>query len=202
MKNFLERVIRKIKWKLRPNRVVPSAPEKRAIIEDNRRKYAPATFVETGTFLGDTVDYFKEKFGSITSIELSEKLAARAQKRFAGYDHIKVIQGDSSIVLPAVLAGINSTVLFWLDGHYSSEFFVNDEYILTARGEKKTPIEKELDVILKAPIRSIILVDDARLFTGKDDYPTIQAIRKRVKRINNSYRIFVKKDIIHIVPNS
>jgi hypothetical protein len=77
-----------------------------------------------------------------------------------------------------------------------------DEYIITAKGERNTPIEKELDIILHSSISPIILIDDARLFTGKDDYPSISVIKKQVKNAGKNFLVSVDTDIIHIISNS
>ena len=69
--------------------------------------------------------------------------ANKAIKRFADDKNVRILQGDSGKELPSLIDGVEEPVLFWLDGHYSSEFFVKDEYIRTAKGEKNTPIEKE-----------------------------------------------------------
>jgi hypothetical protein len=44
------------------------------------------------------------------------------------------------------------------------------------------------------------LIDDARLFTGNDDYPSIKEIKNKVKGYITDTAIFVKEDIIHIIP--
>lgn len=196
---LINRAFLKIKWLLRKNNFVPDIIEKRKVIEALRESNQLTTLVETGTFLGDTVEAFKDKFDRIISIELSEELAAKARLRFANTPHITIEQGDSGIVLKKLLASIDGPVLFWLDGHYSSEFFIGKEFIKTAKGEKNTPIEKELDIIFQAALPSVILIDDARLFTGNDDYPTIKQIEMQVKHYRPEARVFVKTDIIHII---
>ena len=200
MWHLLERIILKVKWILRKKNI-PDIIEKREIIEYYRRLYKPCVFIETGTFLGDTVDFFKDKFDTIYSIELSEELAKKAKTRFYGNKNIKIIQGDSADVLASVMAEVNSQALLWLDGHYSSEFYINDELVKTAKGARETPIEKELEVLLGSFVPQIILIDDARLFTGNGDYPTVQFLKNIVKNSNASYEIFIRKDIIHIIPN-
>src|SRR4051812_24567471 len=101
---------------------------KRKIIDNYRQKYNISLLVETGTFLGDTIDYFKHKFNKLYSIELSEDLAARAVKRFEAQNNVSIIQGDSGKVLETLIPSLKEPALFWLDGHYSSEFFHNGEY--------------------------------------------------------------------------
>lgn len=198
--NLLKRVILKIRWIIRKRHVVPSYDEKREIIETYRRIYALKIMVETGTFLGDTIHHFKNNFDTLISIELSEDLADKAAKRFSTDKNVTIIQGDSGIILSTLMAELNKPILFWLDGHYSSEFFIGEEFIRTARAEKDTPIERELDIILQSKVECIILIDDARLFTGKDDYPSIKSIKRKVKLYRSCSEVIVENDIIRIKP--
>lgn len=201
MKQLINKIILKVSWLLKGNRVVPDISKKRVVIEYYRKLFEPKVMVETGTFLGDTVEYFKNKFELVISIELSKDLAERAKKRFKDDKNVRIHQGDSSLLLPSLLTELKNPILFWLDGHYSSEFFINEEFIRTAKGEKNTPIENELDIIFHSGIDSIIMIDDARLFTGKDDYPSLKEIEKKVKAFNINSTVFISTDIIHIIPN-
>lgn len=202
MEKLFNKVIFKIKWIFRKKISIPPMHIKREVIEHYRIIYEPKVMLETGTFFGDTVEYFKNKFESIISIELSADLAIKAVERFRTDKNVRIIQGDSSNVLPSLMIDLKGPVLFWLDGHYSSEFFIEDEFIRTAKGDLNTPIEKELDIILQSKIESIILIDDARLFIGKDDYPTLNAISEKVKGYKDNTTVFVEKDIIVIIPKS
>ena len=179
---------------------IPSYEEKRSIIEECRKKFDIKIFVETGTFLGDTTDFFKEKFDSLYSIELSEELALRATKRFEENKNIQIIQGDSGIILSSLVPTLDKPALFWLDGHYSSEFFHEGEYFVTAKAEINTPVEKELDTILKSGFMHVILIDDARLFVGEHDYPALKTITEKVRASKKNYKVYVEKDIIYVIP--
>jgi hypothetical protein len=201
---MLTKILNKLKFRinrlLKKRFLIPSYEEKRQVIDLHIQRYGPTIFVETGTFLGDTVEAFKDKFEFVYSIELSEELANEAIERFKDVDNIKIIRGNSGEVLSHLVPTINKKILFWLDGHYSSEFYVGDRFIATAKGTKETPILEELDVILNSSIQHIILIDDARLFNGKADYPTLNCVKRKVSTSRNSYTFFVDKDIIHIVP--
>jgi hypothetical protein len=197
------KILRKIKRKLlRPvsGKVVPPPYElKREILNSYKEKYALKIFIETGTFFGDTVEYFKNSFKKVYSIELAEELAKKAKQRFENDRQVEIIQGDSGSILKGILKDINEPILFWLDGHYSSEFFVGDEFIKTARTDKDTPVVEELDTILSSPINHVILIDDARLFDGLGDYPSISSIKRKVRKTKGSaYSCKVENDIIHI----
>lgn len=181
---------------------VPGYDQKRATLNVYKEKYALKTLVETGTFMGDTVEHFKNSFKKVISIELAEDLAKKAQKRFENDNNVVIIQGDSGKVLKDLVRDAAEPILFWLDGHYSSEFFVGEEYIRTARTDVDTPVEEELNTILKSSLNHIVLIDDARLFTGLGDYPSISKLKRMVRRSGKPYKIVVENDIIRIAPSN
>lgn len=180
--------------------ILPSYHEKRAFIERISNQFGTSIMIETGTFLGDTVDFFKDKFEEVYSIELSVELAEKAQKRFAAQNNVKIIQGNSGEVLVDITRKLSKPALFWLDGHYSSEFFVNGEFIKTAKADKDTPIESELSTLMAADLPHLILIDDARLFVGAGDYPSIERIRSIIANSKYNYQLTVDTDIISITP--
>jgi len=74
-----------------------------------------------------------------------------------------------------MLQDSSGRILFWLDGHYSGEG--------TACGDQVSPILQELDLIKAHPRRDhCILIDDSRLFTGVDGYPTLKATKRNCSR--------------------
>jgi hypothetical protein len=153
------------------------------------------TLIETGTFYGGTVWSVRNHFSRIISIELSQTLYERAKKMFESLEHISIIKGDSSKVLPMVLDLMNKPCLFWLDGHYSAG--------ITACGDIQTPIIQEIEAIFAHPVKQhVILIDDARLFVGKDDYPKLDEFIQHIKSINNSLNVEVVDDIIRITPDN
>jgi len=200
MKKYIVKVKMAIANHLRKEVIPPSYEDKKAIIDFYRNKFSLSILVETGTFFGDTVEYFRTKLDKVYSIELSKELADKAVKRFEDCENVSILQGDSGELLASLIVDFKAPALFWLDGHYSSEFFYNGEYIRTARAHKDTPVEKELDTLLNASHQHIILIDDARLFKGKNDYPTIKNIRKKVIAAKSPYQVFVQNDIIIIIP--
>lgn len=179
---------------------IPSYKKKRSILDKYRKNYDAKILVETGTFLGDTVEFFKKRFDRVYSIELSEELFREAKKRFVDDVNVTILQGDSGEVLKALIVTINAPALFWLDGHYSFEFYVGDKFIKTARGNKLTPIINELNILLNDIHQHIVLIDDARLFIGQSDYPKLERIQQMVTNAAFPYECFVSNDIIHIIP--
>ena len=164
---------------------------KQKIVKIYAKKFIISTFVETGTYLGEMIDATKKKFKQIYSIELDDELFENAKKKFSKYNHISIIQGDSSEVLPTILSKIKQPCLFWLDAHYSAG--------ITAKGEIETPIKKELNNIFNSSkFNHIILIDDARMFIGKNDYPTLKELRNFISKKRPNYSFIVKNDIIRI----
>ena len=169
-------------------------PLKMMVVGSYLKLFSIDDFVETGTYLGDTLGYIAKSGVRCTSVELSRELYEAAGKRFNGYKNVSLVQGNSGQVLPELLKVINKPALFWLDGHYSSG--------ITATAETQTPISAELQAILGHSIkRHVILIDDARCFDGKNDYPHLDDLLQ-VIREEGSYRAEVSADIIRLVPRA
>ena len=172
----------------------PSPPPhivKEELIRDYAKTFNTNILIETGTYLGDMVHAMKKSFSKIISFELDQTLAAQAQQRFANDNHIRIIQGDSGKLLGDHLATINEPCLFWLDGHYSGG--------ITAKGALETPIKNELTVILSHPVDGhVILIDDARCFTGENDYPTLDELQNFMKQHKQGWQFQVETDVIRI----
>lgn len=180
-----------IKWLKNAKEGNPPQLYKQIFIKKIAKKYGIKTLIETGTFLGDTVNASKKYFNHIYTIELDNKLHQQAVHRFKRYSHISCLLGDSSKVLPEILNNINEPCLFWLDGHFSGG--------ITAKGELNTPVNKELETIFSHQVKEhVILIDDARLFTGENDYPQIHELKSIVvEKWNCNFQ--VENDIILII---
>lgn len=172
---------------------IPPPPQyKQHIVREYARMYGLHTLIETGTYLGEMVEAVKEDFSRIISIELAPTLYERAVKKFLAFPHIKILFGDSSKLLPAIIREIKEPCLFWLDAHCSGG--------ITTRGEKVTPILEELNTILgRRQCGDVLLIDDARGFTGFNDYPTVEEVIDLVHQYDSSYRTEVINDIIRIL---
>lgn len=178
------------KWEADGCPIPPPPVVKQKTITEYQKKYGCNIFVETGTYLGYMISAQKDNFKKIYTVEISEKLHNRAKRIFKKYTHIKPLLGDSGDVMPDIMNEINEPALFWLDGHYSAG--------ITAKGELNCPIWKELDAIFKKPMNHIILIDDARDFVGRDDYPTLKEVEDYFKKQNPAYKFSVKDDIIRL----
>lgn len=129
----------------------------RARLQEIARLFGADTFVETGTFLGNTAAAAAEVFPEVHTIELSQDLSRRAAERFAHNPQVHVHQGDSAEVMPALVRSLAGRAVFWLDGHYSEGF--------TAKGAENTPILQELRAIQQESATDhVLLIDDLSLF--------------------------------------
>jgi len=181
-------------WHLQGKPTPPAKPIKILTIIKYAKKYNITNFVETGTYLGETIELTKKHFNKIYSIELGKKLYKNAKKNFAKNKKIKIYYGDSALILPKLIKKINSRSLFWLDAHHSMG--------ITSKGTTETPILKELKSISRDKIKNhVILVDDARDFKGVGDYPTIKKVKQFVKKNFSDYKTKIESDIILIYPN-
>ena len=179
-------------WERQGRPAPPPHPVKQRNLRRYAREYGLRVLVETGTYLGDMVEAMKRDFDEIYSVELGQELYEQAKLRFASEPHVKLLQGDSGVVLKQIVDGLDRPALFWLDGHYSAG--------ITAQGEKDTPIYEELAHILNAPdLGHVILVDDARNFGSDPAYPTLEELKEFVNSKRPS-RITVEDDSIRIVP--
>ena len=178
-------------WKAKGKPIPPPDFVKRKIIKEYARLFSCKTFIESGTGFGDTLFAVRNNFKEIFSIELDTTLYEKAKNRFMRFPNIKILQGDSSIVLPKILPDISGRCLFWLDGHYSKG--------ITAKGNTECPIISELEAIVSRKLYDdVILVDDARLYVGKGDWPHIEELRKLVSNVDLDLVFEIKDDIIRI----
>lgn len=169
----------------------PSEEEKRRAIAFMNEKFNHRVFIETGTYKGKTLEYMRQYFAVLYSIELDDDLYAKAAEKFEGDAAVTLLHGNSGEMLGYVLAELNEPAFFWLDAHYSKG--------VTARGKKDSPIIEELEAIFAHPIKDhTIFIDDARYFIGVDGYPTIGRLQKLVKTKLPTHRLFIFDDAIRI----
>lgn len=179
-------------WERKGRPVPPPDEVKRRALRHYLRHYGLRTFVETGTFRGDTSAEMEPYVDRVITIELAPDLAARARERFAASTNVRVLEGDSGKVLPELLPDLDAPALFWLDGHYSGG--------ITARGDEDTPVRAELAAILEHDLAGhVILIDDAREFRG-GAYPTIEEVIDIVRAHRADYSVEVREDIIRVTP--
>lgn len=182
------------RWRRAGSPVPPPSAVKRATLRDYGRRYGLRIMVETGTFKADTVRALRADFARIYSIEVERGLHEQARRRCRRQVNAVLLLGDSSEVLPAVLAELTEPALFWLDAHYSGAG--------TGMSSVETPILGELAAILSDPAAGhVVLVDDHREFVqGQVDYPTERAVSSLAEAAR--YQVSVRDDILRLVPSA
>jgi hypothetical protein len=177
---------------LRPAVHLPPGLVKLYVCRAYARSFGLRLFVETGTYLGETAEWMARAGFRVWTIELDAALYYKAQSRLARYPGVTVIKGDSAEILPRLLDQLDEPALFWLDAHWSGEE--------TARGAVDSPVMCEVDAIFRHKVTGhVILIDDARLFLGRNGYPYLDDLLRMV-RSSRCYRAEVSTDIIRIVP--
>ncbi len=151
----------------------PAPPHvKQRLVLEQVKSFRPSTFVETGTYRGDTIAVVRKHVARSVSIELDETLCALARRRFRRHSDVEILWGDSGTLMASVVEGLVEPAAFWLDGHYSGG--------VTADRGGDAPILSELEAVLASPTSHLILIDDARLFDGTNGYPTLDVVKALV----------------------
>jgi hypothetical protein len=165
----------------------PTNAAKLRILREHARRYGLANLVESGTALGETAWALRRRFDRVYTIELDPRLCRRARARFARSPNVTVLEGDSGIRLAEVLAELHGPTLFWLDSHVQRAESV--------RGELPTPAAAELGAIVSRGLDGhVVLIDDARLFSGRDGWPSVEELRS----LAGGARFEVAEDVIRI----
>lgn len=116
-------------------------------------------FIETGTFMGETSSNMSKVFKKVITVEALKSLYDKAREKFKD-TNVDVRYGDSGVVLKEILATVQSSAVFWLDGHYSGPD--------TFQGDKDYPIIEEcvtIDTLFQGS-EALVMVDDMRLLNS------------------------------------
>lgn len=104
------------------------------------------TFIETGTFRGDSLSWFAKRFPEVkcVSIESSAGFHFLTSIRLWELPHVRMMKGDSAKLLPYIISLADQPILFWLDAHWGSDL----------------PLRAELRCIKELAPKGIVLIDD------------------------------------------
>jgi predicted O-methyltransferase YrrM len=148
------------------------------------------TFVETGTYVGGTARALAARCRKVFTVELDEDLFHRARRRLADLSQVEVILGSSLEVIPTILERLEEPALFWLAAHAKP---------CTPEYRRQIPLLREVELILnhRHAAGHVVLIDDARFFTGTGAYPSLKQIAKTVAQISD-HKLHVYNDAIHL----
>jgi hypothetical protein len=115
------------------------------------------------------------RFQRLVSIELSHELCAQARRRFRRYHYIEILCGHPGKLLPDILHRLG-VLLRWFQS--SSPFAV-------------MPAETTLFLSITPDV-----------FTGLDDYPSLQQVHTLIAQRRPDYDFCVRHVIIRVHPKS
>lgn len=171
----------------------PAGIAKRRYLLRLFQERAHETFVESGTYLGDTVAFFVPHARRIVSVEIEPSLHAAARRRFSAEPHVDIVFGDAADCIPRILAGLEEGCMLWLDGHFSGGE--------TGRGDQEEPVIRVLgglrDLRLEGPFT--VVVDDLRLFGRAPGFPTLEELIAAARSAFPSGRICAGPDSLVVV---
>jgi hypothetical protein len=180
-------------WERRNEPVPPPNSFKAETVTRYGKKYNYEVLIETGTFRGRMIDAQKHNYKKIMSIEIDKQFHADAVEKFKAYPHIRCCLGDSGKLLKEIIGDIDKPAILWLDAHYNGK---SEEKL-----ETECPIFGEIDAVFgSGNLKHVMLIDDARLFVGKNDYPTVPELIDYIKKKHPSYSVEVSNDIIRVEP--
>lgn len=181
-------------WRLRGRPARSPHLVKQRTVREYGRRYGLNTLVETGTYYGEMVAAVGGDFDRIFSIEYDASLAQRAVRRFERNPRIRILEGDSRLVLPELLKSICEPVLFWLDaGYWGWDQLRRDPQRLSA----------EVEAILGHAVHGhVILMDDARMLNGQNGALTLGQFESRIGSRFPGRQVEVRYDIVRITPRA
>lgn len=153
--------------------------EKDFISNINEIKYA----LETGTYKGETTEFFCELFDKVYSIEKfpnqnfygGDSLTSLYSKLEKKYSNLKINIGDSSVIVPKIL-----------EKHSNESFLI----LFDAHNGPETPLLKELEILKNVSNKKdhIIIIDDWCDFVSFHE-----TIREKIYEINPNYYIKISE---------
>lgn len=166
-----------------------------------KEAYGLNTFIETGTYAGNTAVWASKYFKKVYTIEASKTIYSDTRKRHKNIVNIKFILGKSEKEIKKIIGNENlhkdKPLLFWLDAHFSSGG--------TYGKSNECPLKNEIKAINLYKNKSYIIIDDARLFLSPpykpydvNQWPNIKEIIDLLSKKNRHTIIF--QDVIISVP--
>lgn len=167
-----------------------------------RRTLPLQIFLETGTFRGDTTSAAAQLFEKVYTIEISSELFTQTGARLASLANVSRRLGNSPDVIRELVPQLaNESVLYWLDAHWCGA--------TTGGKDNECPVLLELHEIGILNDKSVVLIDDARLFLAppprphdSDHWPLLDEIVEKLRLLNPHHRLWVINDVMVFAPPS
>jgi hypothetical protein len=160
-------------------------------------------FMETGTFEGTSLAIASRHFPKCLSVELSPTYYEKALTRFKESPSVELHFGSSPEILKKLAPSFAlNPGLYWLDAHWC----VAEN---TAGSDSQSPLLGELQAIDRIHPRSVVLIDDARLYLCAppnphryQDWPGFSEIVRLLNNLSDTHTLSVYNDVIAFYPKS
>lgn len=168
------------------------------LMSEIRTHFSVSTFVETGTYLGQTARWASAEFTQVITIEAAETLYHQAKDASPHAANIRFLHGDTQDCLAEVVPQLTEASLFWLDAHWSGG--------PTAGEDSECPLMEELAIINRSPYDHFLFIDDARLFLAPphphqiSQWPNIATVLSSVNPAGRPRYVTVFADVLIAVP--
>jgi hypothetical protein len=167
------------------------------------RELGISTFVETGTFKGDSVALVRSIFSEIHTCELSSELHQAALHRFEADKAVTCHLGSAGGLLKHISQQlVDKPVLYWLDAHWCAGEN-------TAGEESQCPLLEEFEAIYPLHPNSVVWIDDARYFMSPPPKPHVskgwprwhEVQKKLMWLAGDTHKFVFANDTILLYPN-
>lgn len=173
------------------------------LIKELKRHLPLEVLVETGTFEGDTVAQLRQLFETLYTVELSEKYFEISRQRFLHDPAVCVSRGHSPDWLKQLVPRLkDQAVLYWLDAHWC----VAQQ---TAGDVSQCPLMEELRAIRSLNAKSVLMIDDARLFLcppphphESSHWPSFDELVRELRGLSQIHEMMVLNDVFLCYPKA
>jgi hypothetical protein len=173
-----------------------------SLVETLKRELPLEVFVETGTFKGDGVSKVRGLFQELYTVESSAEYYEGACERFKSDPAIHIFHDTSPTLLRTMMPRLaNRSVLYWLDAHCCGDELTSNV--------PQCPLLEELAAIGRLNERSVLLIDDARLFLAPpppphnpEQWPSLDLVIHGLHSLSAGHEILVLNDVIVYFPLS
>ena len=163
-----------------------------------KNEYNLPTFVETGTWKGDTSVWASQHFQKVFTVEFAKHIYESTSSIYSHVKNIEFLWGHTKDQLKFIVPQLNEPALFWLDAHWMGGG--------TAGENDECPLLEELEIINNSEWEHFILIDDARLFLSPppsphriEQWPSLNEIIATLSAKTSRY-IVIFEDAIVSVP--
>lgn len=147
-----------------------------------RDKYNLETFLETGTYRGESCLWAAENFEHVISIEKDQGRYRKVMGMTYKLENVKLLLGDSREMLFTALRDVRTPALIYLDAHlfgFTKNGWSNND---------QCPLKEELLAVRQIRIGHVVIIDDANWFIDKPEFDHDPKQFIRIDEINTILR--------------